>query len=277
MVLTAVVAMTVLGGCLALFLALASKAFRVQQDPRVERILEVLPGVNCGGCAYSGCRSYAEAVVKGEKVDLCTVGGPEVAAKIADIIGVEFSYTGRRRAVVHCQGGIDRCGDRALYDGIEDCRAAHIISGGPKACAYGCLGFGTCAQACPFNAITMDEQRLPRIDSEKCTACGICVQVCPRNLISLLEEKYTVYLGCSSHDKGKAVKDVCKVGCIACNLCARKDPHGAIKLEQNLPVLDYEKSGGDFTTVAEVCPMNCFVVEGAEAVAETVASASHAE
>ena len=264
-VLAAVVAMTFLGLSFAVFLALASRVFSARQDERVERVLASLPGVNCGACGLAGCRAYAEAVVQGEKVSLCTVGGKDVAEALAEIMGVEVSHGPTLRAIVHCQGGSSRCEQRFRYFGEQDCRAAHIISGGPKACIYGCLGFGTCADACPFDAITMSEERLPVIDSQKCTACGICVAVCPRGLISLLDANYKMYVGCSSRDAGRAVKDVCSVGCIACGLCAKKDPHGAIAIEGDLPVLDHEKAGGDFSVAAEACPMNCFVLEQAPA------------
>lgn len=257
----ALLAMSGLGVLFGVGLALASRAFTLNEDPRLEPVLDALPGVNCGACAYAGCRSYAEAVVAGENVGLCTVGGEEVAQALAAIMGVEVSQAARKRAVVHCQGGVGRCGDAFEYVGEPDCRAAHITAGGQKACAYGCLGFGTCAEACPFDAITMSEERLPVVDPDRCTGCGMCVRVCPRDLISLLEVDYTTYLGCSSRDRGKAVKNVCSVGCIACGVCAKKDPNGAIEMKDNLPVLDFEKSQGDFATGAEVCPMNCFVVE----------------
>jgi formate hydrogenlyase subunit 6/NADH:ubiquinone oxidoreductase subunit I len=97
------------------------------------------------------------------------------------------------------------------------------------------------------------------------------VATCPRDLISLLAVEHRMYLGCSSRDRGKAVKDVCSAGCIACGLCARKDPNEAIVLEDNLPVLDHEKAGGDFSVGAEVCPMDCFVVEREPAPAGAVA------
>lgn len=262
--------MTVLGVGFGIFLSLASRAFHVEEDPRVGEVEECLPGVNCGACGYTGCRAYAEAVVDGEKVGLCTVGGPEVAAMIAEIMGVEVTDMGNKRAVVHCAGGRSKCEQKGTYSGIEDCRAAHLISGGPKACPYGCLGFGTCADACPFGAITMSDDRLPVIDPEKCTACGICVEVCPRDLISLLDSRYTWVLACSSQARAKAVKAVCEVGCIGCTLCVKKDPNDAIKMNGNLPVLDYEKADGDFSVAAEVCPMNCYVntAETAEKPAE---------
>jgi len=257
----AVAAMVVLGVLFGACLALASRAFAVQQDERVELILNALPGANCGACGYGGCRAYAEAVVGGEKVGLCTAGGQDVARAIAAIMGVEAAPTERKRAVVHCQGGISRCKQRCNYEGPQDCRVAQLASGGPKACLYGCLGFGTCARACPFGAITMSPEQLPVVDSEKCTACGVCVEVCPRGLISLLDVRYRIYLGCSTRESGRTVKSVCSVGCITCRACEKKDPNGAVRIEDGLPVLDYEKARGDFSVAAEVCPANSYVVE----------------
>lgn len=273
-ILIAIVAMLALGLMFGVGLALASRAFTVNEDERLEHILEELPGANCGACGYGGCRAYAEAVVEGEEVNLCTVGGPEAVEIIAEIMGVEADKRAEMRAVVHCQGGTDKCGWRAEYDGEADCRAADITSGGPKACTYGCLGLGSCAEACPFDAITMSEERLPVIDPEKCTACGVCVGVCPRDLISLLEMQYTMYLGCSSRDSTKAVKDACSVGCITCGMCERKDPNEAVVIENALPVLDYEKAGGDFSVAAEVCPMDSYVVEQKEPVPAGAAKSS---
>ncbi|MHC4480493.1 MAG: RnfABCDGE type electron transport complex subunit B [Planctomycetota bacterium] len=273
----AAVSMLALGVVFGIGLVLAARAFRVQEDERVREVEEVLPAINCGGCGYAGCHAYAEAVVEGEGVTLCTAGGPDVAAALAAIMGVEISDVHTLRAVVHCQGGTSRCGDRFEYVGEQDCRAAHITSGGPKKCIYGCLGFGSCAEACPYDAIAMNEERLPVIDPDKCTACGICVRACPLDLISLLPVEYKTYLGCSSHDRAKAVKDVCSVGCIACGLCVRKDPHEATELVDNLPVLDFEKAGGDFRTGAEVCPMNSFTVEAEAEAPLQVAAAGEAE
>jgi len=257
--------MVALGVLFALGLALASHAFVVQEDARAVSILEVLPGANCGACGYGGCRAYAQAVVEGEKVTLCTVGGQEVANAIGSIMGVEVGATGKKRAVVHCKGGVSHSAMVCEYDGELDCRAADLTSGGPKACLYGCLGYGSCARACPFDAIAMNAEKLPVIDPDRCTACGICVRTCPRDLISLLDMRYKIYLGCSNRDSGKAVKNVCSVGCITCGLCAKKDPNEAIAIENGLPVLDWEKSEGDFRVAAELCPMDSFVVEAGEA------------
>ncbi len=257
----AVVSMLALGTLFGLGLIVAARAFAGQDNPLVEQILEALPGINCGACGYKGCRAYAEAVAGGEKVNLCVPGGPDVAEALSEMLGVEAGETVRLRAVVHCQGGAEECGTRFVYNGEQDCLSADILSGGPKDCAYGCLGYGSCAEACPFDAITMSDDRLPVIDPEKCTACGVCVRTCPRELISLVPMSQKIYLGCSSHDKGKAVRSICSVGCIACRMCERKDPAGAISMSADLPILDYDRAEDGFATAASVCPMNCFVVE----------------
>lgn len=269
--------MAALGVLFALGLVVVARLFGVERNPLVEKVLAALPGINCGSCAYRGCEAYAEAVAAGADVALCTPGGPDVAQALAALMGVEVGEVRRMRAVVRCQGGRSNCPERFRYFGEPDCRAAHIISGGPKACPDGCLGFGTCVAACPFGAISMDAERLPVIEPDACTGCGACIKVCPRRLIGLIPADCHIYLGCSVRGRGKAVKDICSVGCIACGLCAKKDPNGAIEMKDNLPVLDFEKADGDFSVAAEVCPMACFVVEqpgpaGEDVGAETVAA-----
>ena len=77
------------GVLMGLFLAFASKKFEVEVDPKVEAILAVLPGANCGACGFPGCAGYAAGVaLEGAKMTLCAPGGPKVAAKIGDIMGV---------------------------------------------------------------------------------------------------------------------------------------------------------------------------------------------
>ncbi len=259
---TATVAMILLGLMFGAGLALASRVFQVQTDERTEQILEALPGTNCGACGYGGCMAYAQAVVNNaEKTNLCVPGGAETASQVAVIMGVEVQDAGlKKRAIVHCRGSVENCDLRCDYSGFENCKAAHLLSGGPKSCLYGCLGYGSCSDACPFDAITM-EDGLPVIDPEKCTACGICVKTCPRNLISLLDMQYSTYLGCSTRDSGKSVKQTCKKGCISCGACAKKTPEDTIEMQDNLPIIHYENVEDDISYVAEICPMDCFVVQ----------------
>ena len=84
-----VVVLGITGVLMGLFLAFASKKFEVEVDPKVEAILAVLPGANCGACGFPGCAGYAAGVaLEGAKMTLCAPGGPKVAAKIGDIMGV---------------------------------------------------------------------------------------------------------------------------------------------------------------------------------------------
>lgn len=60
------------GLAMGLFLAFASKKFEVEVDPKIEQIMGILPGANCGGCGFPGCAGYAAAVVnEGAGMSLC--------------------------------------------------------------------------------------------------------------------------------------------------------------------------------------------------------------
>lgn len=261
-VLLGVIVLTVLGLLFGLGLAVASRVFAVKTDPRVEQVDATLPQANCGACGYSGCLAYAEAVVKeGVATNLCIPGGIETARAIADAMGVEFEETVALRAYVHCQGGNKEAVSVFDYDGVADCRAAALVHGGPKACKYGCLGFGTCAKVCPFDAITMSKNGLPVIDYARCTGCGVCVRACPVNIIELLPPGTRVFLACSNRDRGAAVKKICSVGCISCLICAKVTSSEAVTMEKGdpLPALHYDVEGEDFEKAFEKCPMDCYV------------------
>ena len=167
-----------MGLAFGLLLALASKIFAVTRDPRVEEIISVLPGANCGGCGKAGCAGYAEAIVmQGAPVNLCNPGGPQVAEKIAKIMGTEAETVQKKIAVIHCStGGIDNTKWKYDYRGIESCLSAVNIAGGPNACSWGCVGFNDCINACNFDAISLDKSGMRVIDKEKCTGCGACVK-----------------------------------------------------------------------------------------------------
>ena len=242
-------------------LAIASKAFYVEVDPRVQAIIEVLPGANCGACGSPGCQGYAEALVAG-KVNLgdCTPGGNDVAKKIAAILGQTAEEREPMVAVVQCQGSPDKAPDRFIYQGVLDCTAAQLISGGQKACTYGCLGFGNCVRACQFDAIAMGDDILPHVFDDKCTGCGLCVKACPRGIMAMIPKSAQIYIACVNPEKGKSVKNVCSVGCTGCTLCAnpKTTPSGAIRMEGSLPVVNY--SIPDNLIVAKYkCPTGSFV------------------
>ena len=130
------IVLCVLGIIFGIILAVASKVFAVEKDPREEAITECLPGANCGGCGYPGCGGYANAVVKGlAPVDACSPGGAEVAKKIGAIMGVEVEEGARKIAQVMCTGGGH---DKTRYDyvGLESCLAISRVSSGPLQCSY---------------------------------------------------------------------------------------------------------------------------------------------
>ncbi len=240
-------------------LAIAYKRFAVAVDPRVEQITEILPGANCGGCGFAGCAAYAEALVHNAvDMTLCAPGGEAGQRKIAAILGADATPSIRKIAFLHCAGSREKAPEKYVYEGLRDCRAAALHAGGPKACAWGCLGFGTCAEVCLFDAIHMGEDGLPVVDPKKCTACGACVRACPKHLFTLEPEETMIYLACSSHDKGKDVKEVCSVGCIACGICAKVTEGGAVRMEDNLPVVDYF-AGPNLILAHYKCPTKSYI------------------
>ena len=253
-ILIAAACVGIVGIFVGLFLGVAGIKFKVEVDEKEEAVLAALPGNNCGGCGFAGCSGLAAAIAKGEAaVNTCPVGGEEVGKKIAAIMGVEAEASERKVAYVHCQGDCERTTTDYDYYGIKDCRMMSFVpGGGPKSCNSGCLGFGTCAQACPFDAIHV-ENGVAVVDKEKCKACGKCVATCPRHLIELIpyESKYTVK--CASKDKGKDVMPVCSTGCIGCMLCTKQCEFGAITVENNIAHIDYEKCTG-CGKCAEKCP-----------------------
>jgi Na+-translocating ferredoxin:NAD+ oxidoreductase RNF subunit RnfB len=255
--------MGVLGVAFGLGLAVASKRFHVDTDPRIEEVYEALPHIDCGACGYPGCSGYAEAVVlKDVVVHLCIPGGEETAHAVAAIMGVEAVAPKEKcRAVVHCQGGWGVATREFVYSGVDDCRAALLVQGGPKACKFGCIGLGTCGSVCPFDAITTGEDGMPVIDEEKCTGCGVCARTCPVGIISVLPSRLRVYFACSNPAaKAKAMKALCSKGCIKCRICVKKTESGAIQWGDDLPQIDYEK-WADPDAALEQCPQSCFADE----------------
>ena len=83
----AVGAMALLGFAFGLFLDYLSRKFKVEVDPHIQRIYDVLPHADCGACGYPTCMEFAKAVYKGEtKTDGCKTGGAKTAAAVAAVM-----------------------------------------------------------------------------------------------------------------------------------------------------------------------------------------------
>jgi Na+-translocating ferredoxin:NAD+ oxidoreductase RNF subunit RnfB len=256
-----------LGTGFAVILLIASEKLKVKVDPKIEQIHQALPKIDCGGCGFAGCSSYAKAVA--EKPDLigrCAPGGAETAGKIAEILNLQISDSGApKRPIVHCRAHTDDKTYYATYSGLPTCISANALPN-VQACKFGCLGFGDCVSACKFDALSIVDD-LATVDYEKCTGCGACSKACPRNLIEMVpfahENMMTV--ACSSKENGKTTRSMCKVGCIGCGLCAKQTD--IFSVEDNLARLDYEKykPNEQTKTAMDKCPTGVIIFRGPSA------------
>jgi len=245
-----------LGLVFGVLLAIASKVFFVKTEESVEKITEVLPGANCGGCGYAGCAQLAQAIADGKApVTACTAGGAEAANKIAAILGVEVGEMPQRmRAQVMCSGTGELSKRKYIYAGVTDCIAAAKLGGGDRVCPNGCTGLGTCVAACKFEAISVVDG-VAVVDYKKCEGCGACVAACPKHIIKLMPYNSEHWVGCMSVDKGAVTRKYCDVGCIACKICEKACPENAITVNDFKASIDYDKCIGCGICV-EKCPRN---------------------
>ncbi len=252
------VAPAIMGGLglfFAVILAVAYRFLRVPGDPRIDDVEEMLPGSNCGACGEPGCRAFAEKLVAGAlQPSGCTVSSPDTVEVIAEFLGVDPGQQEKRVARLQCAGGKAQAHQIAEYRGFESCSAASLVSGGGKGCIWGCLGLADCKEACTFDAIHMGESGLPIVELDKCTACGDCVSACPRDLFEIMPVSHKLVVQCKSLLAGDDAMALCTKACDACGRCAADAAPGLIRMENNLPVVDYSAGGPAKPEAVYRCP-----------------------
>ena len=255
-ILTALAVLVSSGLILGILLAVFIRFFGVEDDPKVQQLIEVLPSINCGACGFKGCHDYAEALAKGEaKPNLCIPGAKATAQAVGDILGVVAEPPKDMIAFVHCNGTCDVTVKKAEYDGVASCNARMVLYGGPMACAYGCIGCGDCATVCVSDAISIVDG-VAVVDTSRCVGCGMCVRECPKKIISMIPQEAATVLYCSSKDMGAQARKACKNACIGCKKCEKACPEQAITVIHNCAVIDYEKCTG-CGECAHTCPTGC--------------------
>ncbi len=160
---TIITALLVLG-VLALFfgalLGYSAIRFKVESDPLVEQIDDILPQTQCGQCGYPGCRPYAEAIANGDEINKCPPGGEATIKKLAELMGVEAKPL-----------------NSAQEPAIK--RVAFIREDE-------CIGCTKCIQACPVDAILGASKMMHTVIAEECTGCDLCVEPCPVDCIDMI-------------------------------------------------------------------------------------------
>jgi Na+-translocating ferredoxin:NAD+ oxidoreductase RNF subunit RnfB len=242
-----VLKLSLLGVLLAVILYFVAQKFKVEEDPRIDEVEKMLPGANCGGCGFAGCRAMSEALVKNDNIDAlyCPVAGGDVMKSIAGYLGKSAADKAPMVATMLCGGTCQKRPKINHYDGALSCAVVNTFYIGETGCAFGCIGYGDCVQACKFGAMALNpETGLVEIDPDKCTACGACVKTCPKGLIELRKKwpkNRAIYVACRSKNRGSVVMKVCKAGCIGCGKCAKVCPFGAITIDSYLAYINPDK------------------------------------
>jgi Na+-translocating ferredoxin:NAD+ oxidoreductase RNF subunit RnfB len=255
MILDAILILGGVGLVFGLLIALANKKLWVWEDPRIDAVAALLPGVNCGACGLPGCRAFAEQAVERKVAPAsCSVANHDARQAIADYLGVEAGTAVKRVARLLCAGGSDVAPVQAEYRGLASCAGAAAVAGGGKSCSWGCLGLADCAHSCDFDAIAMNETGLPVVDVEKCTACGDCVEACPKGLFTIMPLEHHLLVQCKCLIGGDDALARCKVACTACGKCVQDAALGLISVASGVAVVDYDRIETATRVAVTRCP-----------------------
>jgi len=247
---------TSIGLISAVSLVIISIVMNIPKDEKLKKVLEILPGANCGACGFSGCESYAKALVSSKaEVGLCSPGGESVSQKLSKILKTEENFTSPKKAIVRCCTNNNVKNSNLQYQGLKSCAAICTLASGTNSCDFGCLGFGDCVSVCQYGAISI-KNGIAIVDQNKCVGCENCVKACPKNLIVLTDSKKQAINFCINTDNGALTRKVCTEGCIGCAMCVKVCKEGAISMKQGVAVIDKDKCIACGKCV-QVCKIGC--------------------
>ena len=156
----AIIALLILALIFGAVLGFASVRFKVEGNPIVDQVNELLPQTQCGQCGFPGCRPYAEAIADGEAINRCPPGGQATINELADLLDVEPEP-------LDAENGVEKPPMVAFVREDE------------------CIGCTKCLQACPVDAILGAAKQMHTVISDECTGCDLCVEPCPVDCIEM--------------------------------------------------------------------------------------------
>lgn len=162
---TIIIAIAVLAVLALIFgavLGFAAVKFKVEGNPIVDQINDLLPQTQCGQCSYPGCKPYAEAIASGEKINKCPPGGEGTIQALADLLGVEPEP-------LDAEHGTEAAGPKVAVIREDEC-----------------IGCTKCIQACPVDAIIGAAKQMHTVVADECTGCDLCVEPCPVDCIDMV-------------------------------------------------------------------------------------------
>lgn len=215
----------------------------MQSTNLATEVRKLLPGGDCtgrGGCGFATCDACAQAIAAGGPVNLCPACDEEAVAAIAQLTGGELLPPRQEMAFIKCSGS---AAGKSRLKVFASCDEAVKSGFAPGECTYGCVGAGSCAAACTFDALHV-VNGVATVDKEKCNGCGACANACVQKLIHMVPEDASNFVPCSNQDEEEVALRMCGYSCIGCGDCAEACPEEAITVVDNRAVIDYEKCVG---------------------------------
>jgi len=162
--------MLLLGLVFGGLIVFVARKFKVEGNPVVEQINQILPQTQCGQCTYPGCKPYAEAIAGGEApINQCPPGGDEVIRKLADLLDVE---------VLELNPDNGEISEDTVVEIVEQ----------------DCIGCTKCIQVCPVDAIVGAAKKMHTVIADECTGCDLCIPACPVDCIVVVNAPMPGYI-----------------------------------------------------------------------------------